>query len=95
MKKSDLKTMINQGIKLLETHTGIEMVFNFYAGGISILDINNDDDVIALYKTEQECLDCLESMNEEGYNHCYYKPIIIDTNTGRQLTRKTIDHYKK
>ena len=93
MKKSDLKSLIQQAEKMVIDYKGIEVCYQIYCGGNYILD-TEEDNVIDIVRTEKDAIDVLKGMNEEGYNECYYKPIIIDSDSGERINRKNIDNYK-
>ncbi len=93
MKKSDLKSLINQAEKMISEHKGISICFQIYCDGNYILD-TEEDNVIDISRTEKEAIEIINGMKEEGYNNMYYKPILIDSITGKRVTRKTIDNYK-
>ena len=93
MKKSDLKSLINQAEKMISKHKGISICFQIYCDGNYILD-TEEDNVIDISRTEKEAIEIINGMKEEGYNNMYYKPILIDSITGKRVTRKTIDNYK-
>lgn len=94
MKISNLKSLIKQAEKMVTEYKGIEVCFNMHAGSNYILD-TEDDDVIDVARTEEDAIEWIKGMNQEGYNTCYYKPIIIDSDTGERVTRETIDNYEK
>lgn len=93
MKKSDLKSLINQAEKMISEHKGISICFQIYCDGNYILD-TEEDNVIDISRTEKEAIEIINGMKEEGFNNMYYKPILIDSITGKRVTRKTIDNYK-
>ena len=93
MKKSDLKSLVKQAEKMVAEHKGISICFQIYCGGNCILD-TEEDNVIDISRTEQEAIEIINGMKEEGCDNLYYKPIIIDSISGKRITRKTIDNYK-
>ena len=93
MKKSDLNSLINQAEKMISEHKGISICFQIYCDGNYILD-TEEDNVIDISRTEKEAIEIINGMKEEGFNNMYYKPILIDSITGKRVTRKTIDNYK-
>ena len=93
MKKSDLKSLIQQAEKMVAEHKGIEVCYQVYCNGNYILD-TEEDSVIEVLGTEQEAVKMIKVMKEEGFNGLYYKPILIDSISGERITRKKIDCYK-
>jgi len=94
MRKSDLKSLISQAEKMVSEYKGIEICFNMYAGSNYILD-TDEDDVIDIVRTEEDAIKWIKGMNKEGFNTCYYKPILIDSIDGERITRTNILHYEK
>jgi hypothetical protein len=96
MKKSDIKKIVSHARKELKKLKNAMLVFNIHANSIYIFDVFGDD-VIEVCKTEEEAIDCINGIYEEsGYNTgCYYRPMIIDSDSGEQITRKNLKHYLK
>ena len=94
MKKSQLKHFIKSAneVKAQTKHTVI--VWQIYAGGCYVLD-TEEDNVIHVCESEEEAINCIKGINEEsGCNTgCYYKPILIDKDSGERVTRENLKDY--
>ena len=93
MRKSELKSLIKQAEKMVTEYKGIEICFQIYCGGNYILD-TEEDNVIDITRTEQEAIDIVNGMKEEGCKNLYYTPILIDSIDGERITRTNILDYK-
>lgn len=90
------KKLLKQAVKhaydmKAKTHE-TEVVFQVYSNGIYILD-TEEDRVIEVTFTEHEAIDLIEGMKEEGVNDLYYKPILIDVDSGIRVTRSNFKYY--
>jgi hypothetical protein len=96
MKKSDIKKMVAHAKRELEKLKNVQLVFNVHAGSLYIFD-KFGDDIIEVCESEEEAIECINGINEEcGENSgCYYRPQIIDYNSGEQVTRENLKYYLK
>lgn len=96
MKKSTLKAFKKSAAELLSKTKYTMIVWQVYADGCYVLD-TEEDNVIEVCKTEEEAISTIKGIDEEsGYKTgCYYKPIIIDKDSGQRITRKTLNLYLK
>lgn len=94
MNKKQLKEMVAHAYEMKAATHETEVVFQLYADGHYILD-TEEDNVIDILETEQEAIDSVNGINEEaGYNTgCYYKPILIDADSGERVTRANFQYY--
>ena len=72
-----------------ETHE-TEVMFNIYSKGCYILD-TEEDRVIDVVLTEEEAIDICNC--EELKGEVYYKPILIDADSGKRVTRDNFEYY--
>ena len=89
MNKTDLKKMVAHAYEMKAKHEGTDVAFYIYADGTYILD-TEEDNVIEVVFTEEEAI---EICSEPELKGVYYKPLLIDSDTGERVTRKTIQHY--
>jgi hypothetical protein len=100
MKKKELKSMVADAYKLQSKTTGTQVSFQIYANGNYILD-TEEDNVIGIVDNEQEAIESCEAINSGEFSEdgtksdCYYKPILIDEETGERITSDTIKNYLK
>jgi hypothetical protein len=96
MKKSDIKKMVAHARKEMLNLKHVQLVFNIHAGSLYIFD-KFGDDIIEICESEEEAIECIEGINEEcgGNSWCYYRPMIIDYNSGEQVTRENLKYYQK
>ena len=94
MTKRKIARFIKSANELLAKTKGTMIVYNVYADGCYALD-TEEDNVISVERTEADAKELIEDINEEsGYNTgCYYKPILIDADTGNRITRENIKQY--
>ena len=89
MNKTDLKKMVAHAYKMKAATHETEVVFNIYSNGTYILD-NEEDNILDVAFTEQEAIDWCNNPEIQG---CYYKPILIDADSGERVTRKNFMYY--
>jgi len=96
MNKGLLKSLLKQANEMKAKTDGTEIVYNLYANGNYILD-TEEDNIISCEYTEQDAIDSINGINEEsGCNTgCYYKPILIDSDSGKRITRSNLKLYLK
>lgn len=97
LSKKDLKAMIKHAYKMKAQTHETEVVFNMYANGLYILD-TEEDDVIDICYSREEAIEWMKGMDEQnkiegGVNDCYYKPILIDADSGERVTRANFQYY--
>lgn len=94
MKKKKLKSMVAHAYNMKAKTHETEVAFNIYSNGHYILD-TEEDNVIEICKTEQEAINCIDGIDKElGYKSgCYYKPILIDADSGERVTRENFQYY--
>jgi hypothetical protein len=94
MTKRELKLIVKQAFQLKEKSFGTEVAFNVYSNSLYILD-TEEDNVIEMTRTEAEAESICNSLNEGNKGCVYYKPILIDEDSGERITRKTFKLYLK
>ena len=96
MKKSNLKHFIKSANDVFKQTKYTQIVWQVYANGCYVLD-TEEDNVIEICLTEAEAIEVIKGINEEmKYNSgCYYKPILIDKDSGERITRKNLKYYLK
>ena len=98
MKKSELKSMVKHAYETKAKTHETEVVFQIYADGHYILD-TEEDNVIDVTRTEEEAIEMCDAINddysEELGKKCgtYYKPILIDADSGERVTRANFQYY--
>jgi hypothetical protein len=94
MTKRELKKMVAQAYEMKAATHETEVVFYIYSGCCYILD-TEDDDVISIEISEQDAIDTINGINDDtGYKTgCYYKPVLIDADSGERVTRKNFQYY--
>jgi hypothetical protein len=91
MTKAELAKAVKQAYQLKSESKNTEVVFNVYAKGLHVLD-TEEDNIIECCNTE-ECAKAL-CESEEMKGSVYYKPIVIDSDSGTRITRKNFHHYE-
>ena len=93
--KSLLKKAVKHAYKMKSETKYTDVAFQIYANSIYILD-TEEDNVIEICRTEQEAIECCEGIDEESgqKNSVYYKPILIDKDSGERITRTNLNQYK-
>lgn len=96
MKKSTLNAFRKSAAELLSKTKYTMIVWQVYADGAYILD-TEEDNVIEVCKTEEDAINTITGIDEEsGYKTgCYYKPVLIDSDSGERITRKNLNLYLK
>ena len=96
MKKSNLKHFIKSANEVLSKTKHTQIVWQVYADGCYVLD-TEEDNVIEICLSEQEAIEVIKGINEEMKcnSGCYYKPILIDKDSGERITRKNLKNYLK
>ena len=94
MTKRELKSMVAHAYKMKAKTHETEVMFQIYANGHYILD-TEEDSVIEVVLTEEEAIEVCKGIDEEaGYKcGCYYKPILIDADSGERVTRENFMYY--
>jgi len=98
MKKSELKKLVAHAYDMKAKTHETEVVFQIYANGMYILD-NEEDNVIDICETEEEAIEICKGIDEESLlecgekANCYYKPILIDADSGERVTRENFMYY--
>jgi hypothetical protein len=94
MTKKELKQMVAHAYEMKAKTHETEVAFQIYSNSIYILD-TEEDNVIEVCETEQEAIDCIAGIDGEGgyKSGCYYKPILIDADSGERVTRENFQYY--
>lgn len=98
MKKSELKSMVKHAFEMKAKTHETEVAFQIYADGHYILD-TEEDNVIDVTRTEEEAIEMCEAINDEYFEEfgkkggTYYKPILIDADSGERVTRENFKYY--
>jgi len=92
MKKSDLKKLVKHAYDMKAKTDNTEVVFQVYTPNMCILD-SEEDCVLEITETEKDAIKLIEGMKEEGCKDLYYKPILIDADSGVRVTRKNFKYY--
>lgn len=91
MTKKELKSMVAHAYEVQSQTVRTQVVFQVYADGHYILD-TEEDNVIEVMESEDDAIQMCEAKELKG---CYYKPILIDADSGERITRQNFDSYKK
>lgn len=80
--------MVKQAEKIASKLKDVQVVYQIYSDGIFVLD------------TEEDAKEACAGINGGEFSNgikskCYYKPCIIDMDSGEIITRKNIDLYRK
>lgn len=94
MKKSDLKRFIKSANEVKAQTKYTQIVWQVYAGGCHVL-ATEDDNIIEVCESEEHAKETIAGINDEiGFNSgCYYKPILIDKDSGERITRANLKNY--
>lgn len=87
MNKTDLKKMVAHAYEMKAATHETEVVFNIYSTSIYILD-SEEDNILSVEFTEYEAIEMCKAFKD-----CYYKPILIDADSGERVTRKNFMYY--
>ena len=90
MTKRELKSMVAHAYDMKAKTHETEVMFNIYSNGHYILD-TEEDRAIDVVLTEQEAIEICEC--EEMKGEVYYKPILIDADSGERVTRENFQYY--
>ncbi len=99
MTKREVQHRVKGAKKVLATLKGAMICYNIYSDATYVLD-TEEDNVIDIARTEQEAIEICEGINSGEFSggiksKCYYKPIIIDADSGERVTRQNIHLYQK
>jgi len=99
MTKREIRQRVAGAKKVFATLKGAMLCYNIYSDSIYILD-TEEDNVIDIVRTEEEAIETCEGINSGEFSggvksKCYYKPILIDADSGERITRKNIHLYQK
>ena len=90
--KKQLKQVVKHAYEMqLNTHETV-VLFQIYAGGMYVLD-TEEDNVIEVTDTEQDAINIIQGLKEEGCKDVYYKPILADVDSGERVTRENFQYY--
>jgi hypothetical protein len=92
MKKSDLKKLVKHAYNMKAKTDNTEVVFQIYSQNLYILDAE-EDCVLEVTDTEEEAIELINVLEEGGCNDLYYKPILIDADSGERVTRRNFQYY--
>jgi len=98
MTKKLLKQMVAHAYEMKAATYETEVVFQIYSDSIYVLD-TEEDNIIDCVQTEQEAISLCNGINSGefsaygGRSECYYKPILIDADTGERVTRTNFMYY--
>lgn len=92
MKKSDLKKLVKHAYDMKVKTDNTEVIFQIYCQSLYVLD-TEEDNVIETTNTEKEAIELIEGMKEEGCKDLYYKPILIDADSGVRVTKQNFKYY--
>lgn len=94
MTKKELKQMVAHAYNMKAKTHATEVVFQIYSSSIYILD-TEEDNVIDVVETEEEAIEACAGIDEEAGEKmgCYYKPILIDADSGERVTRENFQYY--
>jgi hypothetical protein len=96
--KKQLRRVVKHAYEMKDKTHETEVVFQIYSDGIYILD-TEEDRVIDVAPTEEEAIDICKSINSGEFSddgskaECYYKPILIDADSGERVTRANFQYY--
>jgi hypothetical protein len=92
MKKSNLKKLVKHAYDMKDKTDNTEVVFQIYTPNMYILD-SEEDCVLEVINTEKEAIEFIKDMKQGGCKDLYYKPILIDADSGVRVTRKDFKYY--
>lgn len=94
MKKRKLNALIKSANEVLSQTKYTKIVWQVYANSAYVLD-TEEDNVIEVCTTEVEAMSVCKGIDKESgcKTECYYKPILIDKDSGERITRKNLKHY--
>lgn len=94
MTKKELKQMVAHAYEMKAKTHETEVAFQIYSNSIYILD-TEEDNVIDVVETEEEAISVCEGIDDEvgEKTRCYYKPILIDADSGERVTRENFQYY--
>jgi hypothetical protein len=96
--KKQLKQAVKHAYQMQASTHETKVAFQIYSDGIYILD-TEEDRVIDVAPTEEEAAEICESINSGEFSddgskaQCYYKPILIDADSGERVTRENFKYY--
>jgi hypothetical protein len=100
MTKREIKKRVAHAKNVFATLKGAMLCYNIYADSIYILD-TEEDNVIDVVRTEEEAIESCKGINSGEFSddgkklHTYYKPVLIDADTGERITRTNLHLYKR
>lgn len=98
--KRFIKKMVQSAKELQAMTTGTTIVFNIYADSCFVLD-NEEDNVLDVVYTEEEAIETCKGVNsgefsdDSSKSNVYYKPALVDKDSGELITRKNWKAYAK
>lgn len=98
LSKKDLKEMVAHAYEMKAATHETEVVFQIYSDSVYILD-NEEDNVIDICYSEEDAIDTCKGINSGEFeqdgikSNCYYKPILIDADSGERVTRANFQYY--
>lgn len=96
--KKEIKEMVADAYEMKAATHKTEIVFQIYANGLYILD-TEEDNVIDVLDNEEEAIESCKGINSGEFSDdgsksdSYYKPILIDADSGERVTRANFEYY--
>lgn len=94
MRKSKINAFRKSAAELLGKTKYTMVVWQVYANSAYILD-TEEDNVLEVCRNEIDAINYIKAIDEEsGFKSgCYYKPILIDKDSGGRVTRENLKDY--
>ena len=98
--KKHIRLFVKSAKEIINKTDGLDIVYNIYADSCFALD-NEEDNIIDVMPNEESAIETVRAINSGEFSddgrksNCYYKPSIIDANSGIVVTRETIKQYLK
>ena len=98
--KRYIKNMVKNAKKLQSMTVHTDIIYNVYADSCFVLD-DERDNIISVEFTEEDAIEACNGINSGEFSddgskaNCYYKPELIDKDSGERITRENWKHYAK
>lgn len=98
--KRFINSMVKSAKELQAMTTGTDIIYYIYADSCFALD-DERNNIIDVAHSESEAIEICNGINSGEFSdggiksYCYYKPELIDKDSGEKITRKNWKQYAK